>query len=53
MKKQSRYISNENKEIILKRQNYRCANTPGANLYRIGVIFVHFLYDSNSDKQTI
>jgi hypothetical protein len=36
MKKQSRYISNENKEIILKRQNYRCANTPDANLYRIG-----------------
>jgi len=36
MKKQSRYISDKNKKIILERQNYRCANTPDVNLFRIG-----------------
>lgn len=36
MKHHTRYISDKNKQIILKRQKYRCANSPGANLFRIG-----------------
>jgi uncharacterized C2H2 Zn-finger protein len=36
MKIQSRYISDKNKKIILERQNYKCANKPDVDLFRIG-----------------
>lgn len=32
----SRYITDTDKLKILERQKYRCANVPGANLYRLG-----------------
>jgi len=32
----SRYIPDIDKKIILERQKYRCANVPGADLYRLG-----------------
>jgi len=32
----TRYISSKDKEKILERQKNRCANVPGANLYRLG-----------------
>jgi len=33
---QHRYIPKKHKEVILERQHDRCANKPGANLYRLG-----------------
>ena len=35
-KRKVRYVSDANKQIILERQNHKCANNPDANLYRIG-----------------
>src|SRR5256885_1651778 len=34
--KKSRYIPNDHKKIILERQENKCANYKGSNLYRIG-----------------
>jgi len=36
MQNNNRYIPDYHKKIILDRQNFKCANYPGSNLFRIG-----------------